>query len=122
MANSRKSGEYYEYAVVDTAPGAAGYWTNIVQPRKLSINKLFFSIRMTDKEDSSAASENASATVTLQFKCVGDADWTDYYNDGNDFEIGQREVIDAYAGGVSWRAGVYDKDYTSGSITFGFDW
>lgn len=121
MANSRKSGEYYEYAVVDTAPGSAGYYTNVVQPRKLGIGKLFFSIRNTDIEDSSGAA-NASVVVTLQFKCVGDADWQDYYNDGNDFEIGQRECIEAYAGGVSWRAGVKDQDYTSGSVIFGFDW
>ena len=49
MANSRKAGDFYEYAVVDTAPGSSNYWTNVVQPRKLGISKLFFSIRMTDK-------------------------------------------------------------------------
>jgi len=121
MANSRKSGGRYEYATVDTAPGSAGYFTNAVHPANLNIDKLFFSIRTTDHEDSSAAGE-ASVVVTLQFRCVGDLEWQDYYNDGNDFAVGQREVIDAHAYGVQWRAGVKDADYTSGSVTFGFDW
>jgi len=29
MANSKSSGEYYEYATIDTAPEAAGYWTKV---------------------------------------------------------------------------------------------
>ena len=120
MANSRKSGEYYEYAVVDTAPGAAGYWTNEVVPSR-KINKLFFSVRMTDKDDSSAASDNATVEVSLQFKCVGDVDWSNYYRSAA-FNMGERITLDAYGGGVRWRAGVEDKDYTNGSVVFGFDW
>lgn len=112
MANTKASGEYYEYATVDTTPGASGYFTNAINPRKNSIGKLFFSIRGT-----------GTITVVLQFKCIGDSDWQDYYNDGNDFSVGQREAIESYAGGVSWRAGVKnDAAYTSGSVTFGFDW
>lgn len=121
MANSNKSGDYYEYATVDTAPGASGFWTNAVKMRKKGLgdkDKMVFSIRSTDVD----ASATDTVTVTLQFKCIGDQDWTDYYNDGNAFNIGERKLIEDFAGGVQWRAGVKNGDYTSGSVTFGFDW
>jgi hypothetical protein len=123
MANSRKSGHCYEYATVDTAPGAAGYYTNEISPSR-KIKQLFFSVRCTDKEDSSAAADSAhaEAQVTLQYKCIGDVDWTNYYRAAGVFHVGERIVLDAYGGGVHWRAGIRDEDYDTGSITFGFDW
>lgn len=121
MANSRSNGVHYEYATVDTAPGPSGYWTEPVRAHDKSVKKIFFSIRETDLDDSSGAPAS-DIVVTLQFKCPGDVDWQDYYNDGADYEIGQREVIEDSGAGVVWRAGVKDQDYTSGSVTFGFDW
>ena len=128
MANTKSSDEYYEYATVDTAPGAAGYFTNPVSGRHEKVEKLFFSIR----EPSASV-----ATVTIQFKCTGDAGWQDYTQsqkqilgpnsaDVSDVEetfiVGNRIVIEDSGPGVQWRAGVKQGDYTSGTVTFGFDW
>ena len=57
-------------------------------------------------------------TVTLQFKCQGDADWTDY----GSYADNQRKSIDGGGAGVQWRAIVKNGDYTSGEKSFGFDW
>jgi hypothetical protein len=111
MANSQASGTYKEYATVDTTPGADGYWTNSISLRVKKLTQVFFSIRGT-----------GVATVTLQFRCEGDTDWTDYSNDGVAFVTGDRKIIESNAGNVQWRAGVKQANYTSGSITFGFDW
>jgi hypothetical protein len=125
MANSQSSGNNYEYATVDTLPGSAGYFTKAIdvkQIRKLGA-KLFFSIREAAAELSEAPSAESTVTVALQFKCPGDADWTNYDSlDGSTFAIGNRVEIDDGASGVLWRAGVRSDEYTSGSVTFGFDW
>lgn len=119
MANSQSSDAVkHEYATVDTKPADTGYWTNAVYPRKNKITKLFFSIRETT--DSSSVSV---ITVKLQFKCPNDTGWQDYLDEGSDWEIGTRVIIEEFAEGVIWRAGVPDSSaYTSGSLTFGFDW
>ena len=107
MANSRSSRDYYEYATVDTAPGADGYFTNAVSLRQKDIHHIFFSLRGTGTID-----------VTLQFKCPGDTLWSDY----SDYDAACRKLIEGNAGGVQWRAGVKLGGRTSGSLTFGFDW
>jgi len=127
MANSRDSDHYKEYATVDTAPSGSelGYWTNEVCPRDKwkdgAPGKLYFSIRESDT-DSSAASSTSVMTVTLQFKCDGDAGWQDYYNGGTAYVAGDRVLIEDTGAAVRYRAGVKDGDFTSGSLTFGFDW
>ena len=115
MANSRTSGEYKEYATVDTAPGSAGYWTNSVSLRQRQITKLFFSLR-----DGGASAGDWDGTVTLQFKCSGDSDWTDY-DTYTSTDI-PRKLIEGNAGHVIWRIGVKETEYTSGSLVLGFDW
>lgn len=126
MANSRNSSTNREYATVDTNPGATGYFTNSVCPRskvKDGIDKVFFSIRETDADISAAPSALSSIIVTLQYKCPEDDRWTDYVSlDGSTFTIGNRVLIEDYGVGVLWRAGVVDDGFTSGSVTFGFDW
>jgi hypothetical protein len=120
MANSKLSvPTYCEYATVNTAPTPAGYFTNSVYPRRDKITKLFFSIRETDQDSSPSV-----VTVKLQFQCAHDVDWTDYLPlDGSSFAIGNRVQVDDFGNGVAWRAGVVDSSaYTSGSVTFGFDW
>jgi hypothetical protein len=119
MANSQASNAvHYEYATVDTAPTPAGYWTNAVTPRKSKITKLFFSIRETTDDSSPSV-----MTVKLQFKCPGDTGWQDYLDAGSDWAIGTRIIINEFAEGVQWRAGVADfSAFTSGALTFGFDW
>ena len=129
MANSRDSGVYKEYATVDTQPSGTnlGYWTNEVclrdkQNAGVVKEKMYFSIRESEA-DSSAASDTSSMTVTLQFKCDEDAGWQDYVDfAGNALAVGNRLEISDFGAGVRYRAGVKDGDFTSGSITFGFDW
>lgn len=125
MANSRSSGNNYEYATVDTLPTSAGYFTNEIDSRhiiKLGA-KLFFSIRETDADISAAPSALSTVTVRLQYKCKGDSGWTVFVPlDGSTFAIGNRVEIEDNGNGVLWRAGVASDEYTSGSVTFGFDW
>lgn len=109
MANAQSTDDYYSYATVDTAPAAAGYWTEAVNIRQLkNIHDIFFSIR-----------GSGQMNVTLQFKCPGDSTWTDYnaYNTSN-----IRKRIAGGAAGVQWRAGVKSGDRISGECIFGFDW
>jgi len=106
-ANSQASTDFYEYATVDTAPGASGYGTNAVNIRSTHEKHAWFSIRGT-----------GVMTVTLQFKCPGDTDWTDYM----DYSSTERKLIEGGGAGVKWRAIVKNAEYTSGSKTFGFDW
>lgn len=109
-ANSQSSTDDYEYATVDTAPGADGYFTNEVSIRKQSDRadrKVWFSVRGT-----------GSMTVTLQFKCPGDSTWTDY----DTYTSNERKVVEGGSAGVKWRATVKNGDHTSGSKTFGLDW
>ena len=129
MANSRSSGQFKEYATVDTQPSGAtlGYWTNEVclrdkQNDGVAKEKMYFSIR-ENESDSSGASDTSSMTVTLQYKCDGDAGWQNYVPlDGSALAVGNRLVIEDTGAAARWRAGVKDGDYTSGSLTFGFDW
>jgi len=127
MANSRSSGANYEYATVDTLPGAAGYFTNEVDVRLKSkndkVHRIFFSIREEEADLSAAPSTGSTITVNLQFKCPGDSGWTNYVPlDGSSFVIGNRVAIEDIGAGVLWRAGVASDGYTDGSVTFGFDW
>ncbi len=109
MANARTTDDYYQYATVDSAPGAGGYFTNAVGIRQLKgVEAIHFSIR-----------GSGQMNVTLQFRCPGDSGWTDY-NAYNTSSI--RKLITGGAAGVQWRAGVKLNDYTSGECIFGFDW
>lgn len=129
MANSKSSGDYKEYATVDTQPSGSelGYWTNEVCLRDkvndgTAKGKMYFSIREFET-DSSGASDTSSMTITLQFKCDGDAGWQDYLDfAGSTLAVGNRLIIEDTAAGVRYRAGVKDGDFISGKITFGFDW
>ncbi len=122
MANSKNSSpNAYEYATIDTLPGAAGYWTNPVSIRRGNsflgdIPNLYFSVR-------EGVEDGATANIpTLQFKCAGDPQWTDY-NTTDAFVVGDRLKIESNAAHVQWRAGVKAADFTVGdSIIVGFDW
>lgn len=129
MANSRSTGDFKEYATIDTQPSGTdlGYWTNEVSLREkqkngLAKDKMWFSIREYDV-DSSEASDTSTMTVTLQFKCDGDLGWQDYVDfAGSALAVGNRLIIEDTGAGVLYRAGVKDGDYTSGKVTVGFDW
>jgi hypothetical protein len=129
MANSKNSKGHCEYATVDTRPTSDGYFTNSICPRtiisegKTIGGKIYFSIRETGADISAAPSALSSVTVVLQYKGPDDVAWTDFIPlDGSSFAIGSRVLIEESANGVLWRAGVRDDEFTSGSVTFGFDW
>lgn len=128
MANTRSSGTNKEYATVNTLPTATGYFTNDVCIRDLvkaglSKGKVFFSIRETADDVSEAPSALSTVTVALQYKCDGDANWTDYVDLAESpLAIGNRIEIEDTGAAVRWRAGVRSDEFTSGSVTFGFDW
>jgi hypothetical protein len=107
MANTRTSRERAEVVVIDEAPGADGYFTSPVNTRKKNIGgKVYLAIRGTFE-----------GTVTLQFKCQEDTDWTDY---GTYTTTGRKAIEDH--GVTQWRIGVASGDYTSGTVTCGIDW
>lgn len=127
MGNTRSSGTNHEYATVHENSGAVGYFTNPIDVRLLykndKVSKIFFSVRETDLDVSAAASALSTITVLLQFKCPGDLGWTDYVDfAGNELAIGNRVILEDIGVGVLWRAGVVSDGFTSGSVTFGFDW
>jgi hypothetical protein len=128
MANSKSSGIYKEYAKVDTLPTSVGYFTNEVCIRDLvksglTKGSIFFSIRETVDDVSEAPSALSTITVALQYKCDGDLNWSDYVDlAGSTLAIGNRMTIEDTGAAVRWRAGVRSDEYTSGSVTFGFDW
>jgi len=125
MANSRNDSSYQKYATVDTLPESTGegYYTNEINLRELQkdfkVQKAFFSIREYGDDDSMDVSD---IVVTLQFKCADDERWQDYRNEGTAFATGDRVAIEDTGKAIRWRAGVKEDDYTSGAVTFGFDW
>ena len=126
MANSLSSGQFKEYATVDTMPTGLGYFTNALDVRKMwrekGINRMFFSI-WEEEEDSSEASDTSDITVVLQFKTESNPGWQDFVPlDGSVLTTGNRVILEDVGVGVLWRAGVKWNDYTNGSISFGFDW
>ena len=111
MANSKLSGGNYRKAIIDTAPGADGYWTAGVSPRGKSTDRLFMSI--AEEGDS----DTFTATVTLQFKAPGDSEWQVYAT----YTEATREIIED-SGATQWRIGVDNGDYTSGTVSVTIDW
>src|SRR5512133_910634 len=106
MANSKNTGDHYKYATVDTAPaqGSGGYYTDLVKPRTDKIQKFYFSIREAVRDSTPSV-----IVVKLQYKCPGDLYWTDKLNGTENWAIGTRIIINDFAAGVEWRAGVVDN-------------
>lgn len=112
MADKQLSGRHYEYVKITTVPGADGDWCEPVTVKKSKdVEALFFSRR-----------GGGTATVSIQFKTPeSGAAWTDYLTD-EDLSDGVRLRLDELGTGVQWRAGVKNGNFTSGTITVGFDW
>jgi hypothetical protein len=128
MANSRDSGEFYEFITVDTAPDSTdiGFWSNKVSIKQIrnlkKITGIYFSIREFEADDSEA-SDASDITVKLQYMCAGDEGWTDYVSlDGSTLAIGNRLFIEDISSQTVWRCGVVADDFQSGQIRAGFDW
>ena len=112
MANTQISDRHHEYASIDTAPGADGYWCNPVKvPKSQGAPGLMFSRR-----------GGGAGTATIQFKTPETgAAWQDYLT-AEDLSDGARLRLDEFGTGVQWRAGVKQGDLSSGTIIIGFDW
>lgn len=115
MANEKLGDNWSKAVKVDTAPAAGGYWSDPVSLRGDSLQSLIFSAQTEDSEVA------AVMTPSLQFK-TKDGDWTDFNNDGTDLVIGDCKKLEGNAAYLSWRAGVKEGDYTSGSAIIGFNW
>lgn len=114
MANAKANGERYSYAVIDTAPGADGYWCDAVSMSSKNTRSLFFSIRGDD--------ESSTSTISIQYKTPesGSA-WQDYSTDET-LAPGARFILEDWGAGVKWRAGVKNGDFAGGEVRVGFDW
>ena len=100
MANRRLKGNTFRGAIIDTAPGTAGYWSEAVNARDHRIGQMHLYICGI-----------FSGTVTLQFFRPELNTWTVYdtYTD-----VGG-EIIEDYSE-TEWRVGVSSGNYTSGTI------
>lgn len=112
MANTQLSGDRYEFASIDTAPGAEGFWTKKVKSGGIKgKNGLQVSI-----------SGGGTAVVTIQYLLPhDDASWTDYTT-SETLESGGRFRLEDLGFHTLWRIGVKNGDYTSDTIIVGFDW
>lgn len=111
MANAVLEGKYYKKVIVDTAPGASGYYTAEVPEsvvRGFDTHRLQFSVT------------EGVGDVTLQFKGAGESNWAD--EEGSPYTLGTAKTIDATSHGRVWRAICKETKYTSGDLTFGFEW
>lgn len=111
MANLRTSTDRREQASVDTNPGADGYGCNPVCPVRQPEG---------DKKDLMfyVKSIAANATVTLQWKDLDDAAYTDYA----DYTTVGRHRISEIALNTEWRAIIKNAAQGTGTTVFGLSW
>lgn len=107
MANRKVKGNTYRGAIIDTAPGTSGYFTDAVSASAHNVGKLYYSVVGI-----------FNATVTLQFRLAADPTWTDY---GDPITDTDRQIIEDYSN-TEWRIGVKSGDYTSGTARVRIDY
>jgi hypothetical protein len=100
MANRKSNKTTHKAAIIDTAPGAGGYWTDPISAAEKKVPALMLAI-----------SGIFSGTVTLQFKDVFGT-WTNY---PDTFTDTTKQIIED-ATETQWRAGVASGGYTSGAV------
>jgi hypothetical protein len=98
MANRRISGNTYKGAIIDTAPGASGFWSDPVNASDHKVHVLILSI-----------SGIFAGTVRLQYRAVDDPGWTTYET----YEDTAREIIEDHTN-CEWRVGMASGGFTSG--------
>jgi len=99
MANRKANGNTYKGVIIDTAPGASGYYTDSVTASEHRVGKLFLSF-----------GNIGTTTVTLQFKPAEETSWRDYSTYTSDDD--PRQIIEDYTN-CQYRAGVASGDYGS---------
>jgi hypothetical protein len=106
MANRRTSGNTYKGAIIDTAPGAGGYYSESVKAADHKVGMIYMSITGI-----------FAGTVSLQFRLVNDPSWTTY----DTYTAKTREIIEDYSD-TEWRVGVASGGYTSGAVRVRIDY
>lgn len=113
MANRKTSGNTYKGAIIDTAPGASGYWTDAVKASDHRVGAMYLSL-----------SGIWAGTVYLQYRESGAPGWTIYRaSDGTALALtaNTRQIIEDYTN-CEYRAGVLSGGYTSGAIRVRIDY
>jgi hypothetical protein len=113
MANRKVSGNTYKGAIIDTAPGGNGFWSDAVKASDHHVGKIFYSIIGI-----------FNATISLQFKLINDPTWTDYDDPLNAVDPMTEEgrgVIEDYSD-TQWRIGVKSGNFTSGAVRVRIDY
>ena len=110
MANLQSSGGSFVRATIDTAPAAAGFWTEPAGIGFKNITSLY--VQRTGA---------GTGTVTLQFKRSVDATWIDYVTTET-IAIGSRYILDDSETGIAWRVGVKQGDLAGGTIIVDLGW
>jgi hypothetical protein len=101
MANRRTTGNTFKGAIIDTAPGAAGFWSVGVKASDHKVGNMILSI-----------SGIFAGTVVLQFRPIGEPGWTNYDTTYTDRT---RQIIEDYTN-CEWRIGMASGGYTSGAV------
>lgn len=106
MANRKLKGNTFRGVYVDTAPGAAGYFSDPVSGSDHKVGKLYISF-----------GNIGSNTVTLQFKPASENSWRTYkeFTSSDD----PRQIIEDYSN-CQYRVGIANGDYSS-PITLSID-
>ena len=113
MANRKVTGKTYNGAIIDTAPGTAGFWTDGVRATDHRVGALILSIAGI-----------WAGTVVLQYREQDAPGWTTYRNTDGDvveFTENVRQIIEDYTN-CQWRAGVQSGGFTSGLIRVRIDY
>lgn len=107
MANRKLRGNSYKGAIIDAAPGTAGYFTDAVNAESNRVGKMYYSVVGI-----------FNANVTLQFRLKDDPTWTDY---GDPITDTDRQIIEDYSD-TEWRIGVKSGGFTSGAARVRIDY
>lgn len=101
MANRKISGRTYKGAVIDTAPGAAGYWSDGVRATDHKVGKLILSMTGI-----------FAGTIVIQCRPDGEPGWKTYTTFTDEDEC--RQIIEDYTN-CQWRVGIASGGLTSGT-------
>lgn len=106
MANKKLNRSTYKGVIIDTAPGAGGYWTDPVRASDHKIGAMYLTIAGI-----------FAGTVTLQFRTKAFQSWTPY----DSYTDTTRQIIEDYSD-TEWRAGMTSGSYTSGAARIAIDY
>ena len=99
MANRKLKGNTFRGVYIDTAPGAAGYFSDAVSASHHRVGKLFVSF-----------GNIGANTVTLQFKPAAESSWRTFkeFTSSDD----PRQIIEDYSN-CEYRVGIAFGDYSA---------